>query len=187
MGIVSSKPERRWPGRRIPFVIDDDDFPPGSPQRAMVQAAIATWNLQTFAPLVDRSDESDYVRFREGAADLHSRVGRQGGEQGVYCDVGGSRQQRIPEPAEQGGTRARVDARAIAHGSPRRFVERSMAFHVARVGTDAAKKFGPAHGRRRNEFCAINTGAQWLTVSRISATSSTDRAVVDAVSCRLGA
>ena len=53
--------------------------------------------------------------------------------------------------------------------------------------SDAAKKFGPAHGRRRDEFCAINTGAQWLTVSRISATSSTDRAVVDPVSCRLGA
>ena len=53
--------------------------------------------------------------------------------------------------------------------------------------TDAAKKFEPAHGRRRDEFCAINTGAQWLTVSRISATSSTDRAVVDPVSCRLGA
>ena len=52
---------------------------------------------------------------------------------------------------------------------------------------DAAKNFGPAHGRRRDEFCAINTGAQWLTVSRISATSSTDRAVVDPVSCRLGA
>ena len=40
---------------------------------------------------------------------------------------------------------------------------------------------------RRDEFCAINTGAQWLTVSRINATSSTDRAVVDPVSCRLGA
>ena len=47
------------------------------------------------------------------------------------------------------------------------------------------KKIGPAHGRRRDEFCAINTGAQWLTVSRISATSSTDRAVVDPVSRRL--
>ena len=53
MGIVSSKPERRWPGRRIPFVIDDNDFPPNSPQRAMVQTAINTWNLQTFAPLAD--------------------------------------------------------------------------------------------------------------------------------------
>jgi len=31
MGIVSSKPEHRWPGRRIPFVIDDNDFPPNSP------------------------------------------------------------------------------------------------------------------------------------------------------------
>ena len=44
----------------------------------------------------------------------------------------------------------------------------------------------PAHGPRRDEFCAIDTGAQWLTVSRISATSSTDRAVVDPVSCRFG-
>jgi hypothetical protein len=64
------------------------------------------------------------------------------------------------------------------------FVERSG---LTRRHTDAAKKIGPAHGRRRDEFCAINTGAQWLTVSRISATSSTDRAVVDPVSCRLGA
>ena len=45
------------------------------------------------------------------------------------------------------------------------------------------KKIGPGG----DEFCAINTGGQWLTVSRISATSSTDRAVVDPVSCRLGA
>jgi glutathione S-transferase len=57
----------------------------------------------------------------------------------------------------------------------------------SQLDTDGAKKFGPAHGRRRDEFCAINTRAQWLTVSRISATSSTDRAVVDPVSCRLGA
>ena len=27
MGIVSSKPEHRWPDRHIPFVIDDNDFP----------------------------------------------------------------------------------------------------------------------------------------------------------------
>ena len=67
---------------------------PNSPQRAMVQTAINTWNLQTFAPLAERSDEGDYVRFREASANLHSKVGRQGGEQGVYCDVGGSRQQR---------------------------------------------------------------------------------------------
>ena len=60
-------------------------------------------------------------------------------------------------------------------------------FSKAYRGKTSAKKFGPAHGRRRDEFCAINTGAQWLTVSRISATSSTDRAVVDPVSCRLGA
>lgn len=91
MGVVSSKPNHRWPGRRIPFVIDDGDFPSGSPQRAMVQAAIDTWNLQPFAQLAERSDESDYVRFREAAANLHSSVGRQGGEQGVYCDVVGFR------------------------------------------------------------------------------------------------
>src|SRR5205823_5036027 len=97
MGIVSSKSEHRWPGRRIPFVIDDGDFPPASLQRAMVQTAIDAWNLQTFAPLAERSGEQDYVRFREADADLHSKVGRQGGEQGVYCDVGRSRQRRIPD------------------------------------------------------------------------------------------
>ena len=97
MGMVTSKPERRWPGRRIPFVIDGNDFPAGTPERAVVTTAIATWNSQTFAPLVERTDEDDYVRFREAAADLHSLVGRQGGEQGVYCDIGKSRQRLIPD------------------------------------------------------------------------------------------
>ena len=97
MGIVSSKPERRWPGRRIPFVIDDNDFPPGSPQRMVVQTAINMWNGQTFAPLAARTDEHDYVRFREASANLHSHVGRQGGEQGVYCDIGRSSQKLIPD------------------------------------------------------------------------------------------
>jgi hypothetical protein len=48
--------------------------------------------------------------------------------------------------------------------------------HLARRHTDAAKKFGPAHGRRRDEFCAINTGAQWLTVSQIVPWSTQGRA-----------
>ena len=30
----------------------------------------------------------------------------------------------------------------------------------------ATRKEKPAHGRWHDEFCAINTGAQWLTVSR---------------------
>jgi hypothetical protein len=34
---------------------------------------------------------------------------------------------------------------------------------------------------------AINTGTYWLLMTRIVATSSTDRALVDPVSCRLGA
>jgi hypothetical protein len=49
------------------------------------------------------------------------------------------------------------------------------------------KNSGPPTDAGATKFCAINTGAQWLTVSRISATSSTDPAVVDPVSCRLGA
>src|SRR3979411_737289 len=40
--------------------------------------------------------------------------------------------------------------------------------NIKRSDTDAEKKLGPAHGRRRDEFCAINTGAQWLTVSELA-------------------
>ena len=49
------------------------------------------------------------------------------------------------------------------------------------------KKIRARHGTPPRRICAINTGAQWLTVSRISATSSIDRVVVDPVSCRFGA
>ena len=72
-------------------------FRQGTPQRMVVQTAINMWNGQTFAPLAARTDEGDYVRFREASANLHSKVGRQGGEQGVYCDIGRSSQKLIPD------------------------------------------------------------------------------------------
>ena len=93
------------------FVIDDNDFPAGTAERAVVTTAIATWNLQTFAPLVDRTDEGDYVRFREAAANLHSLVGRQGGEQGVYCDIGRSRQRLISDQLSKAAPALECDRR----------------------------------------------------------------------------
>jgi hypothetical protein len=56
---------------------------------------------------------------------------------------------------------------------------------LALIGTDGPIALRWPRKEPRSE--GVETGAQWLTVSRISATSSTDRAVVDPVSCRLGA
>ena len=52
---------------------------------------------------------------------------------------------------------------------------------------EAQKKFVRGRGEFEIDKGAINIGVCWLIVSRISASSSTDRAVVDPVSCRLGA
>jgi hypothetical protein len=49
------------------------------------------------------------------------------------------------------------------------------------------KKFLRRHPPVRLTKGAINTGEYWLMVYRISATSPTVRAVIDAVSCRLDA
>ena len=101
MGIVTTNTDHRWPGRQIPFVIDETDFPSDSPERKMVQKGINAWNAQPFAPLVERAGETDYVRFREADANLFSAIGRQGGEQGIYCDIGSSRQRLIPNQQSQ--------------------------------------------------------------------------------------
>jgi hypothetical protein len=130
MGIVSTNTGHRWPGRTIPFVIDDGDFPAGSPGRAVVTAAIVAWNSQNIAALLPRSNQGDFVRFREVAANLHSRIGRQGGEQGIYCDLGSSRQKKIPDQKSKASPGAGLHRWAAAHGSPRRFIERSMAFDL---------------------------------------------------------
>ena len=63
--------------------------------------------------------------------------------------------------------------------SPRSPPERSY--------TDAAKKSGPPTDAGAMNFVRSTQAHSALTVSRISATSSTDRAVVDPMSCRLGA
>jgi hypothetical protein len=52
---------------------------------------------------------------------------------------------------------------------------------------DLEKNSGPSLLGANVDKGAIYTGAWWLILFRISATSSTDRAVVDLVSCRLGA
>jgi putative ABC transport system substrate-binding protein len=52
----------------------------------------------------------------------------------------------------------------IVTGSTGALVHRKLIIALRRHG----EKIRARHGRRRDEFCAINTGAQWLTVSRIT-------------------
>ena len=69
-----------WPDGVVPYVID-----PGFSDRGVqtIQAAIDEWNSRTVITLVERTTESDFVRFLpEGGC--ASYVGRRGGEQEIW-------------------------------------------------------------------------------------------------------
>ena len=71
-----------WPDGVIPYVID-----PGFTARGLgyIQAAIEEWNSKTVITLVERTTESDFVRFLpEGGCASH--LGRRGGEQGIWLE-----------------------------------------------------------------------------------------------------
>lgn len=91
MGIIISDSKFRWPDGIIPFEIDVDTFPLGSPNRATIQSAIDHWNRNTIIRLQPRDSERDFVRF-VGVTDgtCTSSVGRQGGRQTIGCDLTGA-------------------------------------------------------------------------------------------------
>ena len=119
MGLVTTNSARRWPDGKIPFEIDNTAFPEGTVQRQIVDNAIVMWNLQPFVRLVPRQGEEDFVRFRESAATFRSPVGKQGGMQPVWCDIGGSRQERI------GGQQSKASPALAAVG---------IALHMVHLG-----------------------------------------------------
>jgi len=79
----------RWPGARVPFVIDQTAFPPGSPGDTAIRGAINEWNTKTVIFFDDRGPaDVDYVSIEP--ADIYCQsesLGRQGGKQVVACGL----------------------------------------------------------------------------------------------------
>ena len=72
----------RWPLGRIPYVIDSDI---SDEQRQAILGAIAEWNDKTVISLVERTTETDFVRFTKvPSGNCRADVGMIGGEQGIY-------------------------------------------------------------------------------------------------------
>ena len=93
--ISPAEDKHLWPGGVIPYVID-----PGFNEEGVqsVQAAIDEWNSKTVISMVERTTESDFVRFLPKgitASDglCRANVGRVGGDQSIWlrgpegCDV----------------------------------------------------------------------------------------------------
>ena len=87
MGIRKSGDTNLWPFGVIPFVINAQDFPDGSPDRAEILAGIEILNTRTNLTLVPRSTEEDYVEFVFSEDACQSSVGRGRGRQAVSCAI----------------------------------------------------------------------------------------------------
>jgi virginiamycin B lyase len=88
MALRVADENRLWRGGRIPFIIDQAMFPPGSPRRAILNNAITQWNAAVgYLRLVPRDGEANFVRFTSAAGRCNSKVGMIGGSQDVTCDL----------------------------------------------------------------------------------------------------
>jgi Astacin (Peptidase family M12A) len=98
MGHVIARDEFRWPNGVIPYTINEQDFPPGHPELAEIDAAVFAWNNSTNIELRRRQPSdagNSYVEFVAGddSTSCHSSVGRQHGlfgrpvRQEIYCNL----------------------------------------------------------------------------------------------------
>ena len=94
MGCARTGSRWRWPGRTIPFTINDEDFPASTPQgqaeRQAIATALSVWTTNTQMRFPPRNGEANYIEFvaatEEGACS--STVGRAQfpGRQAVPCN-----------------------------------------------------------------------------------------------------
>ena len=80
MGFIHAYSQRRWPGGRVPYTINSEDFPSGSSARQNIIDAVNHWNSHTPIRFVSRNGEDDYVEFRStsGPDSVSSSFGRSG-------------------------------------------------------------------------------------------------------------
>ena len=96
--LAAVKDELLWPDGIIPYVIDAGFTEKGLSE---IEKAIHAWNSKTVITLVQRTTESDYVRFqprgfRPSEPYCRANLGRKGGEQSIWlsspdgCGVDGT-------------------------------------------------------------------------------------------------
>lgn len=86
MGFVIADPQKYWKGNKIPYRIDQTDFPVGSIGWNAISAAISEWNDTCALHLEEHTEsDKDWVTFKLHQDMCQTVVGRQGGEQFVHC------------------------------------------------------------------------------------------------------
>ncbi|CAD6879907.1 hypothetical protein [Methylomonas albis] len=87
MGFATSDLDTRWPHARVPYLIDETQFPPGQTAYAGILNAINYYRCVTGIQFVPRIDEDDFVLIKRVADRSNSPVGRDGGTQILNCAV----------------------------------------------------------------------------------------------------
>lgn len=78
---------RRWPHARVPYLIDEVQFPPGEAAHRGIVNAITYYRYRTGIQLVPRADDDDFVLIRRVSDRSRSEVGMRGGRQTIDCSV----------------------------------------------------------------------------------------------------
>jgi hypothetical protein len=87
MSIRISGEQYYWPNGRIPFLIDLQQFPVGTSNYNIIQAAIMHYNNNTVLYLSPRDGEANAVMFTVGTDACASPIGMQGGLQQLACEL----------------------------------------------------------------------------------------------------
>ncbi len=88
MAYAVSDLDRRWPHARVPYTIDDRQFPPGRAARNGIESVIAYLRWQTGIEFQPGQDTGDRVRIRRANDRAQSsQVGMDGGEQTIDCSI----------------------------------------------------------------------------------------------------
>lgn len=85
-----AEPSCRWQNLRVPYIIDNNDFPDGDPKpspRKEVEDGIQNMIAAGVELVPKRQTDNDYIVFRSAINSCSSPVGRQGGAQEVRCNV----------------------------------------------------------------------------------------------------
>lgn len=87
MGFAVSDLGRRWSRARVPYLIDEAQFPPGQTAHGGIVNAFTYYRYRAGIQLVPRSDEDDFVLIQRVSDRSNSQVGRRGGRQILQCSV----------------------------------------------------------------------------------------------------
>ncbi len=78
---LTGKTGDRWPNNTVYYAIES-----GLSNQGRITNAIAHWEARTSLTFIERSNQSDYIYFREASGVCNSLVGRQGGSQDINLD-----------------------------------------------------------------------------------------------------